>query len=86
MINILTVIYTHMHTIFYLKYQTAINNSKWECLEKFREVLILEVAKQSVVTKTKVVVDCLNHKTTYWTHFNAAKQKHITKYSGTWAF
>ena len=29
-------------TVFSLKYWTAKNNSKWECLENFREFLTIE--------------------------------------------
>ena len=29
--------------VFSLKYRTAKNNSKWECLENFRELLIIEL-------------------------------------------
>ena len=32
--------YNRLHTVFSLKYQTAKNNSKWECPENFRELLL----------------------------------------------
>ena len=34
-------------TVFSLKYRTAKNNSKWECVENFRELLIIELKCES---------------------------------------